>query len=265
MFPPRCLGSKTYELIVGPERKLFYTHEAVLSQSPVFEQICDELYEESEELQIELLDDDPTVFGFMLEYMYLGVFHVGETPKRDIEVALLADLYILAEKYQLEGLKKLLMVPLDAIVDDDTDAERIKSFFDAARKIYENTTDLEVVFPKFFRQRVGQLLCCTKLVPYIEADINRCIGDGGRLAQDTFHGYCAFCLESYYEDKTVHDKEKKEAKVARTELEKNLQSTKRKHDALKTHIDVLNTKISAAKATHAAYHGYCGVCERLLS
>lgn len=251
---------------MGPERKLFYTHEAVLSQSPVFEDIFNVLFEESGERQIELLDDDATVFGSMLEYMYLSVFHVGEIqiPNRDINVTLLGDLYILAGKYQLENLKELLMVPLDAIVDDTSDIECIESFFDAARKIYDNTTDLEVVFPDFFRQKVTQLLSCSDLVPYIKADVKHCIHDGGRLAQDAFHSYCAFCIDSFFREETVRAEQRESEERARTDLERRIRSLQLKHDALTTHVGVLNTKISAAKETHAAYHDDCGVCELLL-
>lgn len=66
-------------------------------QSPVFECMCNGLFRESVEQQIELADDDAKAFGYMLEYMYCGVLHGFGTFKQDIDVAMLADVYILAE------------------------------------------------------------------------------------------------------------------------------------------------------------------------
>lgn len=180
------LCSKIYTLVVGSEKKVFLSHEVVLSQSPVFERMCNGSFKENVEKQIELPDDDENIFECMLEYMYRGVFHGVETPTQSVRAAMMADLYIMAEKYQLSGLKELLIPPLASILDDTSNSECIEGFFHAACKIYENTPDSEVLFPDSYKKRVAQILGDRNQNPYIESHIKRCIFDGGKLAQDTF-------------------------------------------------------------------------------
>lgn len=174
-----------YTLVVGSEEKVFYSHEVVLSQSPVFERMCNGSFKESVEYRIELPDDDANVFECMLEYMYRGVLHGVETQTQSVRAAMMADLYILAEKYQLSDLKELLIPPLASILDN-ADAERIECFFHATRKIYENTPDSEVLFPASYKKKVAQMLSYRNKYPYLESHIKRFIFDGGKLAQDTF-------------------------------------------------------------------------------
>lgn len=128
-----------YKLFVGPERKIFYTHEAVLYHSPVLECMCNGSFKGSMEREIELPDDDATVFGCMLECMYSGIFRGGEGSSRDVKAAMLADLYILAAKYQLEDLKScslsswppssMMLVTLSTLSVSSTQPARSTSSF----------------------------------------------------------------------------------------------------------------------------------------
>lgn len=147
--------------------------------------MCNGSFKESVENQIELPDDDANVFECMLEYMYRGALHGVETPTQSVRAAMMADLYILAEKYQLSGLKELLIPPLASILDN-ADATHIECFFHAARKIYENTPDSEVLFPASYKKEVAQMLGYRNQYVYIESHIKRFLFDGGKLAQDTF-------------------------------------------------------------------------------
>ena len=192
-----------YKLVVGPQKKLFHSHEAVLSRSPVFERMCNGSFKEGVEQQIELPDDDAHIFGRVLEYMYCGVFDKFETPTPNVKVLVLADLYILAEKYQLSGLKELLIPPMATILDNASDAECIENFFHAARKIYENTPDSEALFPDSFKRTVTKMLGYPAQYPYMEMHIKRCILDGGKLAQDTFDANCVHLGSTKHE---IHNK-----------------------------------------------------------
>ncbi|MCJ1429969.1 hypothetical protein MMC29_007884, partial [Sticta canariensis] len=224
-----CLVSDMYKIFVGPEKKLFQAHEAVLSRSPVFERMCSGTFKESVEKQIDLPDDDAIAFGCVLEFMYLGVFHGDEKPDRVTKAALLADVYILADKYQLEDLKDLLICPLGAILETASEDECLECFFDAARKIYENNPDSDFLFPRFFKQTVTHMLNHSDQVPHLETHIRRCIYEGGKLAQDTF--------DAYYEDMTInHEIDKavleNQATIELGELQRLHRTLRFKHDIL---------------------------------
>ena len=149
--------------------------------------MCNGPFKEGVEQQIELPEDDANVFGRVLEYMYCDAFGGFNTPTQNIKVAILADVYIMLEKYQLLRLKELL---IPTIFDDARDAERIEYFFGAARKIYENTPDSEALFPDYFKRTVTQTLARRDQQSYMEANIKHCIFEGGKLAQDAFDAYC---------------------------------------------------------------------------
>lgn len=246
-----------YKVFVGPERKLFYTHEAVLSQSPVFECMCHGLFKESMEREIELPDDDATVFGCMLECMYIGFFRGGEASSRDVKAGMLADLYILAEKNQLGDLKKLLIPELAAILDDASEAEYIECFFEAARKIYEFIPDSDVLFPDLFKQSVTRLLGDVDGNPWLVAQFKRLISGGGKLALDTFNAY--FIIMS-----TNNAMAEERAATTQAQLQRQYRSLQVKHDALESRISVMSSKLSSVHDSHTVYHRKCKICNLLL-
>ena len=247
-----------FQLTVGPERKLFYSHEAVLSQSPVFERMCNGSFKEGVEQQIELPDDDANIFGCMLEYMYRGVFHDFETPTPDVRAAMLADLYILAEKYQLKGLKKLLITPLATIFDGDSNDECIGCFFDAARTIYENTPDSEVLFPKCFKKKVMQMLGYRNQLPCMEAQVKLCISAGDKLARDTFDACCTHTSTTHDTDNRLAEER---AALDKGRLQKQRHLIQAKHDALEAKIGLLNSRISSFREYHGRHHLDCKICD----
>lgn len=246
-----------YKLFVGPERKIFYTHEAVLYHSPVLECMCNGSFKGSMEREIELPDDDATVFGCMLECMYSGIFRGGEGSSRDVKAAMLADLYILAAKYQMEDLKKLLIIELAAILDDASDAEYIECFFDAARKIYEFIPDSDVLFPELFKRSMTQLLGDIDGNPWLVAQFKRLISDGGKLALDSFDAY-------FINMSTNNAVAKERAATTQAQLQRQYRSLQLKHDALKLRISVMSSKISSVKDSHTVYHRNCNICDLLL-
>ena len=262
-----------FTLFVGSEKHQFYSHAKVLSQSPVFERMCNGSFKESAEQHIELPDDDANVFGCMLEYLYSGVVHGFETPSQGSDAAVLADVYILAEKYQLNKLKELLITPM-AVFLDSVEKECAGCFFDAALKIYHNTPDSDLIFQDFFKISVTQLL--DDKVPGMEAHIKRCISDGGKLALDTFDAYykhmstkheveervaeeraetkIALLREDFRNEQAKHQTEKMAAqRLAETKmakLQKDYSDLQTNHKRLEMKLDVSNRTTALLKKDH---------------
>lgn len=250
-----------YKLFVGPEKKLFHAHEAVLSRSPVFERMCSGTFKESVEKQIDLPDDDANAFGCVLEFMYLGVFRGDETPDRVAKADLLANVYVLAEKYQLKDLQDLLICPLGAILESASKDECLECFFDAAHKIYENSPDSDVVFPGLFKRAVTFMLGNSDVVPHLEAHIRRCIYNGGKLAEDTFDAFCIDMTTNHELDKAALEKE---AAMELAELQKQHRILQHKHDILEGRGDIMSSVLSSVKESHRVFHRKCGFCDVIM-
>ena len=216
--------------------------------------MCNGSFKESLEQQIELPDDDADIFGRVLEYMYRGVFDGFETPTQNVKVAMLADLYILAEKYQLSGLKKLLIPPLATILDDASEAECIECFFHAARKIYENTPDSEVLFPDSFKETMTKMLSYSDRAPCMEAQIKLTIYGGGKLAQDAFDAYYTHIDNAHTTANKLMDAYEENAKA---QLRNQVDIIQTKHDALAIKAQTFNSAITTFEAHHSALHPHC--------
>ncbi|MCJ1262624.1 hypothetical protein MMC22_002494 [Lobaria immixta] len=219
--------------------------------------MCNGSFREGLKHHIELPDDDIHVFGYMLEYLYRGVFRGFETPNQDLKTVMLADLYIMAEKYQLQGLKTLLVTPLEALFDCPGKAEGIVCFFDAARKIYENIPDSEALFPDCFKKTVMYIVRFRDEQPYIEEQIKLCISDGGKLARDAFDAYS---MQIHNEHK-IHDSGvKRKSAALGVQLYTLSRDLMAKKDALELKVCVLSATNSSITGYHGIHHGDCKMC-----
>ena len=141
---------------------------------------------ESVTRRIHLPEDNITHFGLVLEYLYTGDFPFEGSDDLDLEDQL-AEVYILADKYQLPLLKELVIAKLHSSTSSNvTTAARSLAFLTIAHKIYHGTLESETneVFYNFFAN--------TALSALEELDINKLdlvqgmIDDGGRFATDIF-------------------------------------------------------------------------------
>lgn len=164
-----ALTSPIITMVVGQDQRLFAAHEDVLSISPYFRTALKEKFLEGGAKQLALPDEEPEIISCVLEYLYKGdyyprllhgkrrdswhledaqdntdnggrgsseatFFHpgVGDLVLRDTVV------YCVAEKYGLEGLKRVALrkqglqmgIPADVILR-------------SARYAYDNTPDTE--------------------------------------------------------------------------------------------------------------------------
>ena len=205
--------SKIFTITVGaePQQRVFTAHQAYLSQSPMFERMCQANFRESQSLQISLPDDDPQVIGAIIHYMYCGNLWELEceemqgaeirnetddeesghdkSPEAVDEdaavVGVLADLYITAERLQMKDLQFLIVEKLASVTNFYTHPI---SFLSTAQKIYGGIPDSDVTYRVFYRNTAVDLLHHVKQKdmdgPLREA-FDDCISSGGILAADT--------------------------------------------------------------------------------
>lgn len=144
--------SQIFTLIVGPEdeEKTFTAHASYLSQSPVFDRMCNGHFEEAHTFKIRLPEDTPKVIEALIEYLYsgncrnYGTMLSGEDAKTATHQ--LAELYCVAEKNGLGDLKILVMNRLAAVTDVKNKAAE---FLSVASIIYARTSESDEVYRTF--------------------------------------------------------------------------------------------------------------------
>ncbi|KAI9878390.1 MAG: hypothetical protein M1830_001020 [Pleopsidium flavum] len=130
-----------FSIAVGPEEEIFTAHADVLTQSPVLAELTCEIdnVEVGSIPRIDLPEDDPMLFGCLLEYLYQGQgvhdrWNNEGPPNADDRTVFLADMYILAQKYRLERL-----LPIAANLLVIARPANYVSFFDIAQRIWAST------------------------------------------------------------------------------------------------------------------------------
>ncbi|KAI9723040.1 MAG: hypothetical protein M1812_001489 [Candelaria pacifica] len=135
-------------LTVGSEKRLFEVHKAVLCQSPVLAAMCNSKFKEAQNRHIELPDDDSVAFGQVLEYLYAHDFVTAAEEPGDIALEL-AEMYIVADKYQLNILNALTVEKLRA---NQGILSSALALFPAAQRIYDHVPNSDSDFKNFFKE-----------------------------------------------------------------------------------------------------------------
>ncbi|KAL8954952.1 MAG: hypothetical protein Q9183_006853 [Haloplaca sp. 2 TL-2023] len=165
-------ASRIFTISVGPQEVPLAVHEADLSQSPVFEKMCNGDFEENQTQLVKLPEDDPIVMKIILHQWF-----------EMIEV--LQDLYTTAEKYDLQDLKVVVIEKLLASIDVQTQA---CSFLTMAQKIYAAVPDTDTRYRGFFRGLAYDLLAFAggqdKMATDVRSCFDECIYGGGAMAID---------------------------------------------------------------------------------
>lgn len=215
---------------------------------------------ESVTRQIYLPDDNVTDFGLVLEYLYTGDFPFEGSIDLKLEDQL-AEVYILADKYQLPLLKELVIAKLRSSMSSNvTTAARSLTFLTIAHKIYHGTlgSESDEVFYQFFAD--------TAISALEKVDTNKLhvveemIDDGGRFATDVF----ALQLCKMQRDKSVlaerYERLEEELRMAR----RDISATDRDHittveelQSLQASFNNLQIKSDKAAIHHTAAHPHC--------
>ncbi|KAL8908327.1 MAG: hypothetical protein Q9207_000855 [Kuettlingeria erythrocarpa] len=152
------LVSPIFIVSAGPNDKQYAVHEDILKQSRVLGRMCEGDFKEAHERRITLPDDDPIDVGILVEYLYMKHFSTGENPGGDVskqDSALrLAHLYILADKYDLDGMKDVVVKK----IHDCTDIDVPDDWLAIAEIIYAATPETDCKFPKYLRSLVFRFM-----------------------------------------------------------------------------------------------------------
>ena len=184
----RRLGSELFNLYVGPDKVEFKVHTAILRKSPVLEALCDGPFLENQTKIINFPEDDANTIEFMLECLYsnddqpnLNFIQVACEESNTSFLVQLAELYIAADKYQLQGIQAAVVHHMYSDLQVNGD---ISTFLAVARIIYDNTGTNHGHFPEWFRMAVRYALGVA--TPDGLRMFRDQIRDGGDLAADIF-------------------------------------------------------------------------------
>lgn len=116
--------------------------------------MCEGDFKEAHERRITLPDDDPIDVGILVEYLYTNNFWAKGNPQAGVSkhdsAVKLAHLYILADKYDLEGMKDVVI----AKIYQHTDIKAPQDWLTVAEIIYAGTPDTDTKFPRYLRSLV---------------------------------------------------------------------------------------------------------------
>lgn len=196
--------------------------------------------------EITLPDDDADSFGRIIEHLYGNNNAAFEINLLDLEGAeKLADMYVLAEQYQLRDFQDRVIRKLKQM---DVLREDRMTFFHTASKICENTRESDNIFEPYFAEQAATHL---KSMSKTEAQkLSEMMLWGGRFAKKIFQFQANICREMHLE--RVMDKVKWKADVAA--VQEQLQSATAKSTA----------DLAKASRMHKSQHPACGYCHILL-
>lgn len=167
-------------------------HQGALSQSPVLRRMCSGPFLEASTKHINLPEDDPEVFTRLLSFLYGGDFaplneHFHKKTISLLAVGslwdisqLLANVYIAADKYDIDDLKELIVLKYS----------RLHPFLapeialEAAQRIYFGVPDQDRKFRDYFCVQLPELVDS----PTINSSdhLEHYLHGGGNLATDLF-------------------------------------------------------------------------------
>jgi hypothetical protein len=161
----------------------FFAHESVFSKSPVFDVLCKSQFCEGVSKLIDLPEDDPNMLNLLLEFLYTGSF---DEPK-DIEGVLVAfqELYVLADKYQLFGLKTSVVRMVTKHMKDIGGISSCQ-FFETMHKIYSRVLNSDVPI-RAYMGKFGLLRLAT-LDEEGQDRLGELLSTGGQFATEVLHG-----------------------------------------------------------------------------
>jgi hypothetical protein len=74
MFSSRRHQSPIIPVRCGPEAETFYVHKDILTKSEFFRNALDGRFREADEQAVDLPEEDPALFSFVVAYLYEGKF-----------------------------------------------------------------------------------------------------------------------------------------------------------------------------------------------
>ena len=104
-----CIGSQPFSVVVGAgdRARSFAIHQDFLvNESDRLAKSVHGGFREEHERKIVLDEEDPELFGYFVEFMYLARWGLGDKITMDVEYVVLARLYTLADRLQASRFQK---------------------------------------------------------------------------------------------------------------------------------------------------------------
>lgn len=217
-------------------------HQQILAQSPVLVCMTKSSFSEGVTKKINLPEDNADQFGRLIKYLY-GNHEDAldfDSFKDSIKVDKLADLYALAEKYQLPDMQVDITEMLETL--------RLLSiswttFFQTAHRICQSTRDSDEIFGKYFTRQAAKHLRSSLEDKKLE-ELSEAVESGGSFARMAFE----VLAKVYREDKGKWSNLQKSTKNQMCEIEQNLKSAKEDK--------------ADSKQNHSLWHPKCPHCIR---
>ncbi|KAK5739077.1 hypothetical protein LTR17_005597 [Elasticomyces elasticus] len=133
----------TIEVVVGPEKSIFYVHEKLLrARSAFFEAALNKEWKEGQDKKVELPEDDASTFGRYIHYLYSGKLAVTQEGTTGND--LLAWLYVLGEKlidpaFQDRVIDAIIAGTREGVADDKGVFQRWYPVTEVVDTIYKAT------------------------------------------------------------------------------------------------------------------------------
>lgn len=238
----RRFNDDIYTLRVGPTQHRFTVHKDILNLSPVLACMTNGSFSESMTKEIVLPEDDADSFGRILEHLYGNNDAAFDIDLLDFEGAeKLADMYGLAEKYQLPDFQIRIIRKLKQL---DVRREDRMAFFHIACKIWENTPDSDDIFGPYFAEQAAVHL--KSMTDEEVAELSNEIYLGRRFAMKMFQVQADIFRDC------LKDNEKLNKKVAFVQ------------DQLRYATATAEADLAKAKRMHRSQHPACSYCHVLI-
>lgn len=144
----RLIQGPSSSVFVGPKRKEFVIHKALLCHlSPYFRSALNSVFIEGRNNAVELQDEDPACFQYIVAWMYRGTlcqFQYEGGSSREEAISLCTQtcrLYYLADFLRIEALLAQLLSYLHGLFDRFRDQKIVPLNSDVIVHLYRNTTE----------------------------------------------------------------------------------------------------------------------------
>ena len=182
-------GSPVFTLVIGPSEDQLLVHQSVLARSPVLKSMCSEQFQEGQARVIKFPSENKRPFSCLISFLYSDDFIFNfSAESTDTEIQDLADVYVLADKYQVSGLKR-------RFIEHFLESRYPGSLLRTARIILDNVPDSDMAFRLFLEKRLQPMLISAAFIeisPFSSDDrgqeitLSSIVHQGGKIAGEIF-------------------------------------------------------------------------------
>lgn len=158
-----------------------------MKQSTVLAAMCKDGFLEATKKRIDLPEEEASDLHHMISYLYRGNIDPLRGSKQHTKKSIderaeeLTCIYMLADKYLSDGLKKRVVEALGKLADWRTQR---REFVDIAKKFYEYISPTDHKFRQIFRKTMDSLM--THMDVKDKEYLTEVVGEGGLLAKDMY-------------------------------------------------------------------------------